>query len=56
LPGDFFSFAEMDEYSFTAEAMSDVELSCYPQRAIQRLTEERPGLRCFFRSLLSRRI
>jgi CRP-like cAMP-binding protein len=56
LPGDFFSFAEMDEHSFTAEAMSAVVLACYPQHAIQRLTEECVDVRGFFRSLLSKRI
>jgi CRP-like cAMP-binding protein len=56
LPGDFFSFAETDEHSFTAEAMSDVTLACYPQHAIQRLSEECVGLRGLFRSLLSKRI
>jgi CRP-like cAMP-binding protein len=56
LPGDFFSFAEMDEHSFTAEAMSDVVLASYPQHVMQRVCEECVGLRGFFRSLLSKRI
>jgi CRP-like cAMP-binding protein len=56
LPGDFFSFVDMTEHSFTAEAVCDVELTCYPQRQITRLTEERLGLRRYFGSLLSRRV
>jgi len=56
LPGDFFSFVDMAEHSFTAEAVNDVVLACYPQRQIDRLTEERPALRRFFGSLLSRRV
>ena len=56
LPGDFFSFVDMVEHSFTAEAVSDVVLACYPQRQIERLTEERPVLRRFFGSLLSNRV
>src|SRR5579872_4948382 len=56
LPGDFFSFVDMAEHSFTAEALSDVMLACYPQRQIERLSEERPAVRRFFGSLLSRRV
>jgi CRP-like cAMP-binding protein len=56
LPGDFFSFVEMTEHSFTAEAVCDLVLACYPQRQITRLTEERLGLRRYFGSLLSRRV
>lgn len=56
LPGDFFSFVDMAEHSFTAEAVCDVVLACYPQRQIERLSEERPAIRRFFASLLSRRV
>jgi CRP-like cAMP-binding protein len=56
LPGDFFSFVDMTEHSFTAEAVCDLVLACYPQRQITRLTEERLGLRRYFGSLLSRRV
>lgn len=56
LPGDYFSFVDMTEHSFTAEAVCDVVLVCYPQRQITRMTEERSGLRRFFGSLLSRRV
>lgn len=56
LPGDYFSFLEMAGHSFTAEAVGDVVLAACPQRQIERLCEERPGLRRFFTSLLSRRV
>ena len=56
LPGDFFSFGETVEHDFTAEAISDVVLACYPQRAMERLADQRPGLRNLLRSLLTRRI
>jgi CRP-like cAMP-binding protein len=56
LPGDFFSFMELSEHSFTAEAVSDTTLICYPQRQIERLGEERPSLRKRFSALLSRRV
>lgn len=56
LPGDFFSFMEMDEHSFTAEAADDTVVACYPQRQIERMTEERPALRRYFGSLLARRV
>jgi len=56
LPGDFFSFAEMSEHSFTAEAVADTVLACYPQRQIQRMADERPALRRHFGSLLAHRV
>lgn len=56
LPGDFFSFMDLSEHSFTAEAVSDVSLVCYPQRQFERVVEERPGLRRRFAALLSKRI
>ncbi len=56
LPGDFFSFVEMAEHSFTAEAVDEVVLTCYPLRQIERLSNERPALRRFFGSLLTKRI
>lgn len=56
LPGDYFSFVDMDEHSFTAEAVCDVVLACYPQRQISRLTEEKLSVRRFFGSLLSQRV
>ena len=56
LPGDFFSFMDMDEHSFTAEAADDTVVACYPRRQIERMTEERPPLRRYFSSLLARRV
>ena len=55
-PGDFFSFMELTEHSFTAEAVNDVVLLCYPQRQIERLGEERLSLRKSFAALLTRRV
>jgi CRP-like cAMP-binding protein len=56
LPGDFFSFVEMAEHSFTAEAVADTVVGCYPQRQIERMSDERPALRRYFGSLLTRRV
>lgn len=56
LPGDFFSFMDLSEHSFTAEAVSDTTLTCYPQRQIERLGEERLSLRKRFAALLTRRV
>lgn len=56
LPGDFFSFMELSEHSFTAEAVADTVLICYPQRQIERLGEERLSLRKRFTALLTKRV
>jgi CRP-like cAMP-binding protein len=56
LPGDFFSFMAMDEHSFAAEAADNTVVACYPQRQIERMTEERPALRRYFGSLLACRV
>ena len=56
LPGDFLSFMEMEEHSFTAEAADDTVVACYPHRQIERMSEERPALRRYFGSLLARRV
>lgn len=56
LPGDYFSFMELAEHSFTAEAVSDLALVCYPQRQFERVIEGRPNLRRRFAALLSKRI
>jgi CRP-like cAMP-binding protein len=54
-PGDFFSVMENDCHSFTAEAVTDVVLTCYPQGRLAALSEERPSLgRRFFRLLTER--
>jgi CRP/FNR family nitrogen fixation transcriptional regulator len=55
-PGEFFSFMELSEHSFTAEAVNDVIVICYPQRQIERLGEERLSLRKRFAALLTRRV
>jgi CRP-like cAMP-binding protein len=56
LPGDFFSFMDLSEHSFTAEAVNDAILICYPQRQIERLGEEKLSLRKGFAALLTRRV
>ena len=55
-PGEFFSFMELSEHSFTAEAVSDVSLVSYPQRQFERVVEERVNLRRRFAVLLSKTI
>ncbi len=55
-PGEFFSFMDLQEHSFTAEAVNDVVLLCYPQKQIERLGEERLTLRRRFAALLTRRV
>jgi CRP/FNR family nitrogen fixation transcriptional regulator len=55
-PGDFFSFMELSEHNFTAEAVNDVVLTCYKQRQIERLGEERLSVRKRFAALLTRRV
>jgi CRP/FNR family nitrogen fixation transcriptional regulator len=56
LPGDFFGLMEQDEYSYSAEAVSDVVLASYPQHQLETLSEDRPGLRRQFRNVLARRL
>jgi CRP/FNR family nitrogen fixation transcriptional regulator len=46
----------LTEHSFTAEAVNDVIVICYPQRQIERLGEERLSLRKRFAALLTRRV
>jgi len=55
-PGEFFSFMDLKEHSFTAEAVNDVVLLCYPQKQIERLGEERLTLRKRFAEVLTRRV
>ena len=54
--GEFFSFMDLREHSFSAEAVNDVVLLCYPQKQIERLGEERLSLRKRFAALLTRRV
>jgi CRP/FNR family nitrogen fixation transcriptional regulator len=55
-PNEFFSFMDLKEHSFTAEAVNDVVLLCYPQKQIERLGEERLSLRKRFAAVLTRRV
>ena len=55
-PGDFFSFMELERHSFSAEAVTDVVLMCYPERDIAKLNEENPTVRRRFLTLLSQRL
>jgi CRP-like cAMP-binding protein len=45
LPGEFFGILQGAEYHYTAEAISDVVLTSYPQRQLELLADERPALR-----------
>ena len=56
LPGDFFSFMEPSEYDFSAEAVNESVLICYPRRQIERLGEDRPTMRKHFTTLLLKRV
>jgi CRP-like cAMP-binding protein len=55
-PGDFFSVLDVEQHCFTAEAVTDVVLMCYPQRQLAVLGEERPSVRSRFVTLLSQRL
>ena len=55
-PGDFFSVMDFKEQSFTAEAVTDVVLICYPQAQLAALGEMRPSVRRRFVTLLSQRL
>lgn len=55
-PGDFFSVMEFEQHSFTAEAVTDVVLICYPQGQLAALSDERPSVRRRFTTLLSQRL
>lgn len=54
--GEFFSFMDLKEHSFSAEAVNEVVLLCYPQKQIERLGEESSTLRKRFAALLTRRV
>jgi CRP/FNR family nitrogen fixation transcriptional regulator len=54
--GEFFSFMDLKEHSFSAEAVNEVVLLCYPQKQIERLGEESATLRKRFAALLTRRV
>ena len=55
-PGDFVSFMEVGEHNFTAEAVSDVVLMCYPQRQIDKLGAQKPSVRDRFLTLMCQRV
>ena len=55
-PGDFFSFADFGEHSFTAEAVTDVVLVSYAQRQVAQLCEERRSVNQRLLTFLSQRI
>lgn len=54
--GDFVSVMESGDHSFTAEAVSDVVLTSYPQRQIDRLVAESSSIRQRFMTLMSHRL
>ena len=56
LAGDFFGFTQFGTYKFTAEAVGDVVLMCYPQRQVARLSSSMPNLRGRLLVLLSQRL
>jgi CRP/FNR family nitrogen fixation transcriptional regulator len=55
-PGDFFSVTEFNEQSFTAEALTDIVLTCYPHEQLAALGEAKPSIRRRFLTLLSQRL
>jgi CRP-like cAMP-binding protein len=55
-PGDFVSFMEGSEHNFTAEAVTDVVLMCYPQRQIDKLGVQKPSVRDRFLTLMCQRV
>jgi CRP/FNR family nitrogen fixation transcriptional regulator len=56
LAGDFFGFMQFGTYKFTAEAVGDVVLMCYPQGQVARLSNAMPNLRGRLLVLLSQRL
>jgi CRP/FNR family nitrogen fixation transcriptional regulator len=56
LAGDFFGFMQFGTYKFTAEAVGDVVLMCYPQGQVARLSTTMPNLRGRLLVLLSQRL
>jgi CRP/FNR family nitrogen fixation transcriptional regulator len=56
LAGDLFGFMQFGQYKFTAEAVGDVVLMCYPQRQVARLSNLMPNLRGRLLVLLSQRL
>ena len=56
LPGEYFGFMEAGDYSFTAEAVTDVVLMSYPQHQLETLLEQRAGVRRQFNGLMAERL
>jgi CRP/FNR family nitrogen fixation transcriptional regulator len=56
LAGDCFGFMQFGNYKFTAEAVGDVVLMCYPQGQVARLSGLMPNLRGRLLVLLSQRL
>jgi CRP-like cAMP-binding protein len=56
LAGDYFGFLQLGTYSFTAEAVSDVVVICYPQRQIEQLSNSMPSMSRRLLTLLSHRL
>ena len=56
LAGDFFGFMQFGNYKFTAEAVGDVVLMCYPQTQVARLSNSMPNLRGRLLVLQSQRL
>src|SRR5262245_6985142 len=56
LAGDFFGFMQFGTYKFTAEAVGDVVLMCYPQSQVARLSSTMPNLRGRLLVLQSQRL
>ena len=56
LAGDVFGFLQFGTYKFTAEAVGDVVLMCYPQKQLERLSSTMPTLRGRLLVLLSQRL
>jgi CRP/FNR family nitrogen fixation transcriptional regulator len=54
--GDFFGFRQPGAYSFTAEAVNDVALTCYPQRQLETLAEQDLCVRDRLRALTMNRL
>jgi CRP-like cAMP-binding protein len=55
-PGDFFSFMDLAGHKLSAEAVSDVVLTCYSQRVIAQMGKDKPSVRERFVKLLSQRL
>jgi CRP/FNR family nitrogen fixation transcriptional regulator len=56
LAGDLFGVMQFGTYKFTAEAVGDVVLMCYPQRQVARLSSSMPNLRGRLLVLVSQRL